>query len=95
MLLNFAIVEVTILSGGSVGAWRSIPRRLPRLRHLLLVHRMARGFSSWILAFETQPDDPLSTLLSRAAYPESVISTEGGRAAVARHRRSWGLRTFP
>jgi len=37
---------------------------------------MARGFSSWILAFETQPDDPLSTLLSRAAYPESVISTE-------------------
>ena len=47
-----------------------------------LLHRIIRGFSSWILAFKQQPNDPTQTLLSRAAYPESVESTEGGRSSI-------------
>jgi hypothetical protein len=44
-----------------------------------LARRMVRGFSSWILAMETKPSDPNGTLLTRASYPESITSTDGGR----------------
>jgi hypothetical protein len=44
----------------------------------LVAHRIVRGFSSWVMAFE-YPGGPTKTLLSRAAYPVSVVSTEGGR----------------
>jgi hypothetical protein len=48
--------------------------------HEHLAHRMLRGFSSWMLAFKQQPNDPTQPLLSRAAYPVSVQSTDGGRS---------------
>lgn len=45
-----------------------------------LLHKLIRGFSSWILAFEQTSGGPAQTLLSRAAYPKSISSTDGGRA---------------
>ncbi|MCK5800113.1 MAG: hypothetical protein KAI47_23140 [Deltaproteobacteria bacterium] len=43
-----------------------------------LLHKLLRGFSSWILAFKTRPNDPTQVLLARAAYPGSIVSTDGG-----------------
>jgi hypothetical protein len=49
--------------------------------HLDLTRRMVRGFSSWAMAFRspTFPDWETTQVLSRAAYPESITSTDGGR----------------
>lgn len=50
----------------------------PKLEQL--TRRMIRGFSSWILAMERYPNDPTAgTILTRAAYPESITSTDGNR----------------
>lgn len=43
-----------------------------------LVHRLVRGVVSWFLAMERVPMDPERFLLSRAAYPRSVMDTERG-----------------
>jgi hypothetical protein len=45
-----------------------------------LARRMTRGFSSWILAMQQQPNDPNGTLLTRASYPPSIDSSDGGRS---------------
>jgi len=45
--------------------------------HERLLREMVRGFSSWILAMETQPDDT-PVLLSRAAYPVNIQSEDHG-----------------
>jgi hypothetical protein len=50
-----------------------------RSKDELLLHRMVRGFSSWIMALKKQQIDPTQILLSRAAYPVAVKSAEGGR----------------
>lgn len=44
-----------------------------------LTRKMIRGLSSWILAMQRQPNDPAGTLLTRASYPVSIASTDGGR----------------
>jgi hypothetical protein len=44
-----------------------------------LTRKLMRGLTSWILAMERMPQDPYGTLLSRAAYPEPISSTDGGR----------------
>jgi hypothetical protein len=44
-----------------------------------LVRRMARGYSSWALGMKRNASDTAGTMLSRAHYPASVASTEGGR----------------
>ncbi|MBI5532276.1 MAG: hypothetical protein HY898_06160 [Deltaproteobacteria bacterium] len=49
----------------------------PQQSHL--VRRIVRGFSSWALAMVRQPNDTAPTMLTRASYPVSVESTEGGR----------------
>lgn len=45
-----------------------------------LVRRMARGYSSWALGMKRSAGDAAGTMLSRAHYPASVASAEGGRA---------------
>ncbi len=45
--------------------------------HDHLVRRMARGLTSWILAME-QNGATAPTLLTRAAYPPSISSSDGG-----------------
>lgn len=45
-----------------------------------LVRRMARGYSSWALSMKRSATDTAGTMLSRAHYPASVTSTEGGRS---------------
>jgi hypothetical protein len=47
--------------------------------HEHLLHKIVRGFSSWSLAFKQQPNDPTQPLLSRAAYPIPIKSSDGGR----------------
>ncbi len=44
-----------------------------------LVRRLLRGTTSWIMAMEKQKDDPQGAMLARAAYPEPIHSTDGGR----------------
>lgn len=44
-----------------------------------LARRMTRGFTSWILAMQQKVNDPNGTLLTRAAYPQSIDSSDGGR----------------
>ncbi|MDB4937355.1 MAG: hypothetical protein JWP87_4327 [Labilithrix sp.] len=44
-----------------------------------LVRRMARGYSSWALSMKRSAGDTATTMLSRAIYPASVASAEGGR----------------
>jgi hypothetical protein len=48
-------------------------------RDLDLVRRMVRGFTSWIRAFESPSNPEWAGILSRASYPESVTSLDGGR----------------
>lgn len=45
-----------------------------------LVHRLARGYSSWAMAMRRDLGDTAGALLARAHYPESVQSNDGGRA---------------
>jgi hypothetical protein len=49
----------------------------PKLEHV--TREMIRGFNSWILAMERQPNDPAGTILTRASYPASITSTDHGR----------------
>ncbi|MEZ4267513.1 MAG: hypothetical protein R3F39_14135 [Myxococcota bacterium] len=44
-----------------------------------LLRRLTRGLASWALAMERQPALTASALLCRAAYPEPVVSEDGGR----------------
>lgn len=44
-----------------------------------LVRKMARGYTSWSLAMRRGLADSAPTMLTRAAYPASVTSTDGGR----------------
>ena len=44
-----------------------------------LVRRMARGYSSWALSMKRNAADGAGAMLSRAHYPVSVASSEGGR----------------
>lgn len=46
----------------------------PQDQHL--VRRLMRGLSSWHLAMRRSADDPERGLLSRAAYPRSVVDTD-------------------
>ncbi len=46
----------------------------------LLVRRMIRGMSAWIMAMEREADDPDAPLLCRAFYPESILSEDDGRS---------------
>jgi hypothetical protein len=46
----------------------------PKIEHLM--RRFVRGFTSWILAMEREPDDPAGAILTRAFYPESIADTE-------------------
>lgn len=46
-----------------------------RIEHL--ERKLIRGLSSWILAMQRRSDDP-DTLLTRAQYPVSIASTDGG-----------------
>jgi hypothetical protein len=50
--------------------------KTPESQHL--TRKLLRGFNSWFLAMQTGPTDTLP-LLSRAAYPPSIDSNEGGR----------------
>jgi len=47
--------------------------------HEHLTRKMVRGFSSWILAME-QTGVETPTLLTRAAYPQNIQSTDNGRS---------------
>jgi hypothetical protein len=44
-----------------------------------LLRRLTRGMASWALAMEREPAELPGALLCRAAYPESVVSEDGGR----------------
>lgn len=45
-----------------------------------LVRKLIRGLNSWIIAMQRQVGDPAGTLLTRAAYPVSIDSADGGRS---------------
>jgi len=45
----------------------------------LLLRRMIRGMSAWILAMERGAEDPDAPMLCRAFYPESITSEDDGR----------------
>ena len=45
-----------------------------------LFRRLVRGFSSWMLAMVRYDNDPGPPLMTRAAYPVPVDSSEGGRS---------------
>ncbi|MBW2459791.1 MAG: hypothetical protein JRI68_35195, partial [Deltaproteobacteria bacterium] len=49
--------------------------------HEHLMRKMVRGFTSWIMAME-QNGVTTPTLLSRAAYPANIQSTDGGRSVL-------------
>lgn len=51
-----------------------------RPRDIDLVRRMVRGFSSWMMAFDSPAHPEWAGILSRAAYPASIDSADGGRA---------------
>lgn len=44
-----------------------------------LCRRLIRGFNSWYLAIQRQPNDPAGPMLARAAYPAPITSTDNGR----------------
>jgi hypothetical protein len=46
----------------------------------LLVRRMIRGMSAWIMAMAREADDPDAPLLCRAFYPESIMSEDDERS---------------
>lgn len=47
--------------------------------HAHLMRKMVRGYSSWAMAMVRYAGDPVPTMLTRASYPASVQSLEGGR----------------
>lgn len=47
-----------------------------------LVRRLVRGFNSWVLAMEREASPDTGVLMTRAHYPESVTSHDGGREVV-------------
>jgi hypothetical protein len=47
-------------------------------KYELLIRKLIRGFSSWILAMERNAAPEQMALMTRASYPESVLSTDGG-----------------
>ncbi len=42
-----------------------------------VTHKVLRGFTSWILSMERQPNDAAAPLLGRAHYPASIQSDDG------------------
>ncbi|MEK6607687.1 MAG: hypothetical protein AABZ30_08510, partial [Myxococcota bacterium] len=48
-------------------------------RHAYLARKLVRGFTSWLLAMESEASGTGIPLLTRAAYPESIASTDGSR----------------
>jgi hypothetical protein len=44
-----------------------------------LVRKMTRGYSSWGLAMKRSAGDTAPPMLTRASYPQSLTSTDGGR----------------
>jgi hypothetical protein len=44
----------------------------------LLLRRMIRGMTAWIMAMEREADDPDGPLLCRAFYPESIMAEDDG-----------------
>ena len=53
-----------------------------------LVRRIARGYASWALSMKRSATDSAGVMLSRAHYPSSVASSEGGRSLFIDYSRN-------